>query len=187
MNMKKLKRIVTMTLVLTLCLTALTGCGRRNNNDNNSTTVTPSARPTEQVTTENAMGIISYVGDSYIAISEYTTDMEIKDFADFDKADMTASGETRYISVTQNTEYRSSVGADTEEISKSDLAVGDFITAATKDGVLRITRLGTTGDQGSGDDREQNHSGTEPSPEASPNGGGSGNSSDNGGSGSSGQ
>ena len=69
--MKNLKRIIPAALVLCLCLTALAGCRKRTEP---APQVTPSPQATASPTTKNTMGLITYVGDSYIAVTEYTAD-----------------------------------------------------------------------------------------------------------------
>ena len=138
--MKLMKRTISAVLVLCLCTATLAGCGKRKEP---TPQITPSPQATAPVTTENTMGLISYVSDSYIAVTEYTADRDILNFSDFDSANVSGTDQTRYIAVTKSTQYRSTAGADMMEISKDDLSVGDFITAATVDGVLQITRLAT--------------------------------------------
>lgn len=135
--MNHTKRYLSSALVLILCLTSLTGCSRRSN-----TVTDPTAQPINSPTVqEDIMGLVNYVSDSSVAISVYTAEGDLTDLGSIDPKDWTATDTTRYIPVDDSTEYYRTDGATPVSIRKDDLSVGDFITAATVDGVLRITRI----------------------------------------------
>lgn len=87
------------------------------------------------------MGLISYVGDSAVALSVYTTEKDLTDLRNIGPEDWTPTDTTRYVTVNDQTEYYHARGDALIQIPRADLAVGDFILVRTADGVLQIIRI----------------------------------------------
>ena len=137
--MTKFQKSMSLLLAAVLCAALLTGCRRKNVPDPVvDPTTPPSATPAIQ---DDTMGTVTYLGDMTIAISEYTTDKTITDFAQLDPKTLTLTGSTEYVVIDDETRYYIANGSDTKEAGKDDLALGDFVIVRTVDGVLKITRI----------------------------------------------
>jgi len=138
--MKHKYGILATILTMILCMGLFVGCGTDSSTDADDDysysydeeESTDELDDTVTIETEDVIGKVTYVSDSYITVDTYTAEAEVEDYATFDTSTLSAEGLTEYVYLEDDTEvyyvsYETLYGTTQDE-----LEVGNMI-AVTED------------------------------------------------------
>lgn len=138
--MKHKYGILATILTMILCMGLFVGCGTDGSTDADDDysysydeeESTDELDDTVTIETEDVIGKVTYVSDSYITVDTYTAEAEVEDYATFDTSTLSADGLTEYVYLEDDTEvyyvsYETLYGTTQDE-----LEVGNMI-AVTED------------------------------------------------------
>ena len=84
------------------------------------------------IETEDVIGKVTYISDSYITVDTYTTETEVEDYATFDTSTLSVEGLTEYVYLEDGTEVYYVSYETLYSTTQDELEVGTMI-AVTED------------------------------------------------------
>ena len=162
---KKTTSIIAFILALIMCAGIFVGCASSKNDsdasesdttgsDTSDASVTDTSSTTSDtsvddesgddlsVIPEDVLGEVSYIGEFYIVVEEYTVESEITDYAAVDLDAFSLSGESEYVLFEDTVEYSILSDGVFASVSADELTVGSIVAVTTSDeGVQQIIIL----------------------------------------------
>lgn len=150
--MKHKYGILATILTMILCMGLLVGCGTDSSTDTDddysysyedeSTEESDESDETLTGETEDVIGKITYVSDSYITIETYATEEDVEDYATLDTSALSSDGLTNYVYLDDTTEVYYVSYETLYSTTQDDLEIGTMIAVTEdSDGIQQVIIL----------------------------------------------
>ena len=162
LTIKKTTSVFAFILALIMCAGIFAGCTSTKNDSDDTESDTTGSDTSEtdtgsttsdtsvddgsdddlSVVPEDVLGEVSYIGDFYIVVDEYTVENEITDYTTVDLDAFSLSGESEYVLYEDTVEFSILSDGVLAAISADDLTLGSIVAVTTSaEGVQQIIIL----------------------------------------------
>ncbi len=149
--MKKRFGLLSVLLMMILCLGLLSGCSENTTEDDGETTSNSSSTDSDttysdsgesDAETSDAVGAVTYVGDTYLTIDLYEADTEITDYTELDSVTLSDTGDSETVSLDSDAVFQYVSAESLYSTTIDDIAVGDIVAITTdEDGLQEVIIL----------------------------------------------